>query len=282
MAAVQPPDPLPPDENVGPVLVGVSTVLVFAAVVTGGLRLWVRYAHRILGWDDYLMMIVLPIVVGRLAIQGVQLQYGNGRHRWYIDEQDYQINNMLGWYTQHTLFAGMCILKCSIMFLLLRIKSTPTLRWILGIVMAGLVITNGGCMIILLAECRPISAYWTGKGECWNNSIRINSIYVTICKYYLRGFSCIVRPTANTKCSGSIFTRNRPVVLLASPCRCLAGSHSFENQDSGLWFDELRLGVSYHRPHCNGTWGLTTVIKCDRIRRSPSDGAGYLYSRPEL
>lgn len=175
-------------------MVGVSTALVFIAVTSGGLRLWVRFANRILGWDDYLMMIVLPIVIGRLAIQGVQLQYGNGRHRWYIDEKDYQINNMLGWYTQHTLFAGMCLLKCSIMFLLLRIKSTRTLRIIMGTVMTGLVLTNGGCMVILLSECKPVSAYWTGEGKCWPNSIRINFIYVTICTYNSQDFRCFDLP----------------------------------------------------------------------------------------
>lgn len=184
MAAILPPDPLPPDVNIGPILVGVSTALVFVALLAGGLRLWVRYAHQSLGWDDFLMMAVLPIMVARLIIQGVQLEYGNGRHRWYLEDHDYQTNNMLGWYTQHTLFAGMCLLKCSIMFLLLRIKNTRTLRWLLGAVMAGLVITNGGCMIILLSECRPISGYWTNEGECWDNRIRIYAIYVTICQLF--------------------------------------------------------------------------------------------------
>lgn len=182
MTTVERPDPLPPDVNVGPLMIGISTALVFVGVVTGGLRLWVRYANRLLGWDDYLMMTVLPIVIARLSIQGVQLRYGNGRHRWYISDKDYVTNNMLGWYTQHTLFAGLCLLKCSIMCLLLRIKSTPALRLGLGIVMAGLFITNGGCMIILLSECKPMSGYWTGKGICWDNRIRIYSIYFTICK----------------------------------------------------------------------------------------------------
>lgn len=191
MADVTPPDPLPPDRNVGPVLVAVSTVLVFFVVLTGGLRLWVRFRYRCLSWDDYLMALVLPIAIIRLAIQGVQLEYGNGRHRWYISEEDYEINNMLGWYTQHTLFIGMCLLKCSIMYLLLRIKSTKPLRWGLGVAMVGLVITNLACVIILLAECRPISAYWTGEGECWDNRIRIYSIYFTICEFFRDGLPSV-------------------------------------------------------------------------------------------
>ncbi|RYO88295.1 hypothetical protein DL766_003455 [Monosporascus sp. MC13-8B] len=180
MATLTPPDPLPPDENVGPTLVALSSVLGFLALLTGSLRLYVRFAQHNAGWDDYLMVVLLPIATMRLVVQGVQLHYGNGRHRWYISQEDYVTNNMLGWYAQHMLFLGMCILKCSIMFLLLRIKDTRNLRWLLGGIMVVLVITSLGCSIILLSECKPISAYWTGVGVCWDVRIRIYWIYVTI------------------------------------------------------------------------------------------------------
>ncbi|RYP23184.1 hypothetical protein DL765_001269 [Monosporascus sp. GIB2] len=194
MATLTPPDPLPPDENIGPTLVALSSVLGFLALLTGSLRLYVRFAQRNAGWDDYLMAVLLPIAIMRLVVQGVQLHYGNGRHRWYISQEDYVTNNMLGWYAQHMLFLGMCILKCSIMFLLLRIKDTRKLRWLLGGIMVVLVITSLGCSVILLSECKPISAYWTGVGVCWDVRIRIYWIYVTISYSLFTDLTCSLLP----------------------------------------------------------------------------------------
>ncbi|RYP20250.1 hypothetical protein DL767_009496 [Monosporascus sp. MG133] len=194
MVTLTPPDPLPPDVNIGPTLVALSSVLVFLVLLTGSLRLYVRFAQHNTGWDDYLMAVLLPIAVMRLIVQGMQLRYGNGRHRWYIPQDHYVMNNMLGWYAQHMLFLGMCILKCSIMFLLLRIKNTRKLRWLLGGIMVVLVITSLGCNIILLSECKPISAYWTGEGVCWDVRIRIYWIYVTISYSLLTDLICSLLP----------------------------------------------------------------------------------------
>ncbi|KAH7268551.1 hypothetical protein B0J15DRAFT_389987 [Fusarium solani] len=156
MSAVTPPDPLPPDENVGPILLGVSK------------------------WDDYTMIIVTFLGIARYATQVAQISIGNGRHRWYIPKENYIRNNMLGWVAQILLFASICLLKVSILLLLLRIKNSRGLRWSAWAVMAGLVITNFGCIVILLAECDPVEAYWTGSGKCWDARVRIYAIYLTI------------------------------------------------------------------------------------------------------
>lgn len=182
MAPVTPPNPLPPDENVNPILLGVSGVLIFFVIFTTSIRLYVRFALRHLGWDDYLMGIVASLGVVRYGVQCAQGNSGNGRHRWYISTEEYVNNSMLGWFAQILLFASICLLKCSIMLLLLRIKDSSRLKYFLWSVMAGLVITNFGVIIILLAECDPVDAYWTGNGVCWDAKIRIYSIYLTICK----------------------------------------------------------------------------------------------------
>ncbi|KAL2878379.1 hypothetical protein SGCOL_006350 [Colletotrichum sp. CLE4] len=180
MAPVTPPNPLPPDENVNPILLGVSGVLVFFVVITTSIRLYVRFSLRHLGWDDYLMGIVASLGIVRYGVQCAQGNTGNGKHRWYISTEEYVNNNMLGWFAQILLFASICLLKCSIMLLLLRIKDSSRLKYFLWSVMAGLVITNFGVIIILLAECDPVNAYWTGNGVCWEAKIRIYSIYLTI------------------------------------------------------------------------------------------------------
>jgi hypothetical protein len=176
------PTPLPPDENVGPVLLILSAVLIAFATVTAGLRIYVRTHNRNLGWDDYTMVIALAFGITRYGCEIGQHKHGNGRHRVYIAPADYVKLNMYGWLAQIFLFASICVLKISICLLILRIKDTRWLRNLLYGVMAGLVLTNGGVIVILLAECSPVEAYWTGVGWCWESKVRIYSIYLTIGK----------------------------------------------------------------------------------------------------
>ena len=196
MAPVIPPDPLPADVNLGPTLLAVSGILLALILITTMLRLFVRYWNGALGADDYTIAVVTVLCIARFAIQVVQVnKYGNGRHRWYLANDDYVNNNMLGWYAQVLLFATMCLLKVSICLLLLRIKNDRRLRIFLYVVMAGLFITNFGCIVILLAQCRPISVYWTGAGGvCWDTRVRIYSIYFTIAYSLVTDIICSLLP----------------------------------------------------------------------------------------
>ncbi|PKK49659.1 hypothetical protein CI102_5437, partial [Trichoderma harzianum] len=128
--------------------------------------------------------IVSVLALARMAIQVVQVAiYHNGRHRWYISESDYINNNMLGWYAQILLFASVCFLKSSILFLIIRLRDEPKVRRTLYAVVIGLFATNFGSIFILVAECSPPSVYWTQKGgKCWDTRIRIYAIYLTIGK----------------------------------------------------------------------------------------------------
>jgi hypothetical protein len=176
-----PQEPLPPDEDVGPVIVAVTASLTVLIIITTALRLYSRWAHRNLGWDDYTIAVTAVLAVTRTVIQGVQSRYGNGRHQVYVSDEDYMYNNMLGFYTQIFLFASSCLLKTSICLLLLRIKDTRGLKIMLYAVIAGLFVTNFGCVIILLAQCHPVETYWKGTGGvCWDPQVRIYAFYITI------------------------------------------------------------------------------------------------------
>lgn len=50
MASVQPPNPLPPDESVGGILLVLTSVLTTFTIVTTGLRLYARWRRHTLGW----------------------------------------------------------------------------------------------------------------------------------------------------------------------------------------------------------------------------------------
>lgn len=183
MASDTPRESLPPDENIGPIIVGVTASLTFMIVVTTSLRLYSRWALGKLGWDDYTIAITAVLAVIRTAIQGLQTKHGNGRHQVYVSADDYMYNNMLGFYTQIFLFASSCLLKVSVCLLLLRIKDTGALRNLLYTIMAGLFVTNFGFIIIMLVQCSPVETYWKGTGGvCWDPRVRIHAFYITIGK----------------------------------------------------------------------------------------------------
>lgn len=185
----------PANENVGPALVAISTVLIFFALLTTGLRIFVRARNRNLGWDDATLAASVAIGAARWGIEVAQcVNHENGKHRqWLDDPANYDTNNMLGWPAQILLFAGICFLKLSIMLLILRMKDSRKLKILLWTVMAGLVITNGGVIIILLAECRPMG-YWRQDATCWDPKVRIYSIYFTIAYSIVTDFLCSLLP----------------------------------------------------------------------------------------
>lgn len=176
-----PPDPLPPDENKGIILLALTCTLTSIAIVMTALRCWVRRVYHQLGWDDYLIAITTLLAVARMGLQIVGVKHGNGRHIWYLSDQQYEWIVRSSWYTQLILFPAICLLKISICLLLLRIFSTRAIEWWLYAMMAGLVITNLEPIIVLLAECSPIKTYWEPEaGTCWSPQIRIYSIYVQV------------------------------------------------------------------------------------------------------
>jgi hypothetical protein len=176
---------LPRQDDAGPILMWVSGVLMTFIIITTALRMFVRIKNRIVGWDDATIFIAVLLAITRLGFQIEQSKYGNGRHRVYLTPHNYQMINKYGWAGQILLFSAIAFLKVSICLLILRIKDTRALRIVMCTVMAGVLVTNFGCVIILLAECRP-AGFWRGaSAKCWPNKIRIYSIYATIGIYHV-------------------------------------------------------------------------------------------------
>ncbi|KAF4632430.1 hypothetical protein G7Y89_g5695 [Cudoniella acicularis] len=190
-----PPNPLPPDVDKGPLFLILTCILTVLSFTATFLRCWVRRAHRQLGWDDYLMVPTTLFTLVRTGIQIASVFHGNGRHVWYLSDEDTIWVVMAGWYTQLILFPSICLLKMSIALLLLRIKDTPRTKVAMWIMMAGLIATNLLPVIILLAECSPVQAYWNlSTGKCWNPKIRIYSIYLQVAYSILTDLICSFLP----------------------------------------------------------------------------------------
>ncbi|KAF2822968.1 hypothetical protein CC86DRAFT_469567 [Ophiobolus disseminans] len=196
MATVIPPNPLPPDESMGGTLLTLTCTLTAFTIFTTALRLWARGRRRALGWDDYAISVCCVLAIIRTSLQIVSVKHGNGRHRWYLSQANYEYVNFLTWMTQIFLFTNICLLKCSICLLILRIKNEKILRRCLFAMMAGLVLTNIEPIIVLLSQCNPIQKSWKSMpgGKCWPTQVRIYSIYVQVAYSVVTDLICALLP----------------------------------------------------------------------------------------
>ncbi|KAF2827953.1 hypothetical protein CC86DRAFT_320414 [Ophiobolus disseminans] len=185
-------------DDKGPALTTVSVLFTVIAFITTVLRLWVRRGRRALGWDDYIITVamVLTIIEAALTIQAVTR--GKGKRAKFLSKAQIQYINMYSWYAQHVLFATMALIKTSVCLLVVRIKQERKLRIFVGCVITVLVAASIEVSIVLLAQCRPISAHWRGAkpGQCWPTEVRIYSIYVQAGLSILTDLICSLLPIA--------------------------------------------------------------------------------------
>jgi hypothetical protein len=156
--------------------------------------------------DDYAIVVCCLLAVIRTALQILSVQRGNGRHRPYISQTDYEYVNFLTWLTQLFLFTNIGLLKCSICLLILRIKNDDILRYCLYGMMTGLILTNLLPIIVLLAQCNPPSKYWSPStnGKCWPTQVRIYSIYLQVGEWQHKVCHC--DPSTDRKTAYSVIT----------------------------------------------------------------------------
>jgi len=171
-------------DNAGPTLLVIAIVVLVVVLTTTALRITVRAKRHALGGDDYTIAAASLLTIGRVTCQIISVQHGNGRHREFLAIEDYQYINFLTWLTQLFLFPILCLLKISVCLLVLRIKSTKQLRIGLWSLIVLLILTTLLPDIVLLAECDPVSAYWTSQADkCWPANVRIYSIYLQTCMF---------------------------------------------------------------------------------------------------
>ncbi|KAF2226424.1 hypothetical protein BDZ85DRAFT_229780 [Elsinoe ampelina] len=215
------------DDDLGPTFIVLTSVLTTLSIATICMRWSTRIGKRALGYDDFTMAIAVVFTIPRLVLQILSVGYGNGRHVEFLTLANYQMINKLGWATQIILFPCTALVKVSICLLCLRIKSTRKLKYFLSAVMVGIVIINAIPWIILLSECRPISAYWRpSDGKCWNPKIRTSVIYMTIAYNIVIDLLCTSLPMIAVR--GLQIARTKKLLvcglvglgLIASGCAC--------------------------------------------------------------
>lgn len=96
-----------------------------------------------------------------------------------LSENQFQEILIWTWFTEIAMFTILPLTKISIGFFILRFNDSGWLKWFLYGLMTGLVLTYGACIIVLLAQCRPIRAYWNrSAGTCWNIKIYNDVIWI--------------------------------------------------------------------------------------------------------
>lgn len=165
--------------DVGPALTAVSLIFTILAFFTTVLRLWVRRARRALGWDDGMIAAGMFLTVVECGLTVKAVTRGKGKHAIDMSKADTEFVNMYSWWAQHVLFWAMAFIKTSVCLLVARIQSSKRLKWFISVVIAIMFATTLEVSIVLLAQCKPISAFWRpGSGKCWKPEVRIYSIYV--------------------------------------------------------------------------------------------------------
>ena len=169
--------PCATDDDIGNVLLIPAAFFIVPSVITTVLRLWAR--RNSLGLDDWTILIaaLLTIVLNTLSIVGVK--HGKGRHVCALDDESIAAIGRYSWVNQIILFWALFFIKISVCLLVLRVKSTAVLRWASGLITALMFTSTIVACAGLLAECKPVSAYWNrSSGECRAPTFRIYSIWV--------------------------------------------------------------------------------------------------------
>lgn len=176
-------------------LLAEEVILTTLALATTIVRVGIRLVNRQAGWDDATISTAMVLRLISFCFTMVSLSEGNGRHEQHL--QKHQIMEILKWTwgNEFLIFLTVCTIKISICLYIFRISAKRWLRWFLTVVMVGLVITNGSCDIILLAQCRPLRAFWDREaGTCWDVRIYNGFIYAAVGYSVVTDLICTTLP----------------------------------------------------------------------------------------
>lgn len=112
-----------------------------------------------------------------MVLMGFILHEGVGRHEVYLENPKQQILQIVKYNVFFQILVVICTLltKFSICILILRIKNTKSLRWILWTMMGFMTSVTIAMVAVELASCIPLRKLWNPEidGRC----IHPNSVY---------------------------------------------------------------------------------------------------------
>ncbi|MCJ1382584.1 hypothetical protein MMC17_005697 [Xylographa soralifera] len=167
-----PSQPLPPNDDKGPMLLGVYWGLFPVTLAVMGLRFYSRICLRRLDWDDWFMLAAWVVYLGALIISTIVAVKGGGRHVEYLGPDQAILIAELTIIIQPFAIMGNALAKTSIAILLQRIMGPGSLiqKWLLWITTAIFWTLCLLASIMVFAQCSPPSALWSlnpaAKADC--------------------------------------------------------------------------------------------------------------------
>ena len=177
-----PQSPADGDRNRGPGIIGMQTSLTVLCAALVLARLYTRSTIvRKVGIDDFLIVVALAAAIITLALNGVMVHYGMGRHQYYLTGPQSTENLILivkyGYLSQVALILSTMFTRLSICFFLLKIfGSKKAWKYGLYFIVVFAVVTNIASVISIPLECRPAASLWDPRlqGSCWSPSTEIS------------------------------------------------------------------------------------------------------------
>lgn len=167
------PPPLPnwPNEDTGPAILGATLGITSLALITLFTRLYVRVSIiRNVGWDDYVMIFAMCLCIAGQGLIIPEVQYGAGRHLNHIKPEHISLGLKLNFITQPLYLWGICFVKQSIGFFLLRIASTPFYRRTIISIMVFMLLYTFACFMTIVLQCEDLNMMWDFTifpRKCW-------------------------------------------------------------------------------------------------------------------
>ncbi|KUI70897.1 hypothetical protein VM1G_05785 [Cytospora mali] len=173
----------------------VSIVCLVLSTICVGLRVHVRVSEKTFGWDDALILagLVVYTVDVALACHGATVGLGTRNaelNTWLmIEGAKYLMLWMLIYVT------GLALIKSSVCVTLLRVAAANATYKIATLSLLGLILaTFVATFIGILLLCKPVSANWTGQGECAGMGTMVGLSYMSTASTILTDLSLAVLP----------------------------------------------------------------------------------------
>ncbi|ATZ53145.1 hypothetical protein BCIN_09g00320 [Botrytis cinerea B05.10] len=151
------------------------------------LRVYVRYfMQRVMGWDDWLMILSLALYTMYTSFVLVGLHYGTGRHQEDLEESDY-IWAIRYWYLCEWAYVlTMAIIKTAIAFFYLRIMVIPWHRIAVKVIMWIVILFSFAYFWCIVIQCWPIPLIWEryattlvrSTGRCLPRKVILGGTYL--------------------------------------------------------------------------------------------------------
>ncbi|KAI9812642.1 MAG: hypothetical protein M1827_004631 [Pycnora praestabilis] len=188
---------LPPDVNLGPMVLGLLWGTTTLATIVVGLRAYVRLITRAQGWDDYFAYIAAINVIFGAIVNSQQVHYGFGRHLVYVQPTVQEVSK---WtiIAEIQSYSAVMLVKLSVCCFLLRVIKLTHKKVLIFIYILMVFLTGVGiaAMLVDAFQCFPLAKAWNKdlSGKCINPQVltRLTEVFGAIgCA---TDFACVVIP----------------------------------------------------------------------------------------